>query len=53
MKYLDEKEKITVEEFSKIANINYKLASRTLILLVLANVLKVQANEVKDFFYIS
>jgi predicted HTH transcriptional regulator len=53
MKYLDEKDKITVHEFSQIANISNKLSSRTLILLVLANVLKVQAHEIKDYFYVA
>ena len=49
-KYLDQNIGITLSKFSEIANISKKTASRTLILLVLTNVLKVQANEIEDVF---
>lgn len=50
MKYLADNQQITVETYATIANISRKIASRTLIVLVLANVLKVQPHEVQDFF---
>lgn len=48
--YLAENKKITLPEFAKIANIPLWLASRTLVLLVLANVLKIQPNELTDYY---
>ncbi len=50
MKYLAENPNITVETYANVANISRKIASRTLIVLVLANVIKVQPHEVQDFF---
>ncbi len=50
MKYLADNKHITVETYATIANIPRKVASRTLVTLVLANVLKVQPHEVQDFF---
>lgn len=50
MKYLADNEHITVDTYASIANIPRKIASRTLIVLVLANVIKVQPHEVQDFF---
>ncbi len=50
MKYLADNQQITVETYATIANISRKIASRTLIVLVLANVLKVQPHEMQDFF---
>jgi predicted HTH transcriptional regulator len=50
MKYLADNQQITVDLFSEIANIPRKVASRTLVVLVLANVLKVQPHEIQDFF---
>jgi predicted HTH transcriptional regulator len=50
MKYLAENQNITVETYANIANIPRKIASRTLVVLVLANVIKVQPHEVQDFF---
>jgi predicted HTH transcriptional regulator len=50
MKYLADNQQITVEIYANIANISRKIASRTLVVLVLANVLKVQPHEVQDFF---
>lgn len=48
MKYLDENESITVSDFSILANIPLKIASKTLILLVLSNVLKVTPHDTMD-----
>jgi predicted HTH transcriptional regulator len=50
MKYLLDNQYITVETFANVANIPRKLASRTLVLLVLANVLKIQPHEMQDLF---
>ena len=50
MKYLADNQQITVEIYAEIANISRKIASRTLVVLVLANVLKVQPHEIQDFF---
>ena len=50
MKYLADNQQITVETYATIANISRKIASRTLVVLVLANVLKVQPHEIQDFF---
>jgi predicted HTH transcriptional regulator len=52
MEYLSENKKITIEKFSEIAKIPTWLASRTLVLLVLSNVLKIQPDEVMDWYYI-
>jgi predicted HTH transcriptional regulator len=50
MKYLDSNKEITVRTFSEIAEIPKKIASRTLVLLVLAGVLKVNPSEIEDTF---
>ncbi len=50
MRYLESHPAITVDEFSKTANIPRQIASRTLVLLVLANVLKIRPNELQDYF---
>jgi predicted HTH transcriptional regulator len=50
MEYLGDNHFITVEEFSNIAGIPRRVASRTLVLLVLTNVLDVQAGEKEDQF---
>lgn len=50
MKYLDEHPDITVEGFSKVAQIPKWMASKTLITLVLANVLKIKPDETADLF---
>jgi predicted HTH transcriptional regulator len=52
MEYLSDNKKITIEKFSEIAKIPTRLASRTLVLLVLSNVLKIQPDEVMDWYYI-
>jgi predicted HTH transcriptional regulator len=48
MKHLGEHANITVDLFASIANIPRKMASRTLVLLVLANVLEVHPDEMVD-----
>ena len=50
MKYLDSNKEITVTKFSEVAEIPKKIASRTLVLLVLAGVLKVNPSEIEDTF---
>jgi len=50
MQYLGEHQKITVTRFMEIAAIPRHIASRTLVLLVLAHVLKIQPNESEDYF---
>lgn len=50
MKYLADNEHITVDTFASIANIPRKIASKTLVLLVLANVIRIQPHEVTDLF---
>lgn len=50
MQHLDEFQKITVDEFCQKAKISRKIASRTLVLLVLAKVLKIYPNEQRDYF---
>lgn len=50
MEYIENHGFITVSMFSEIAKINKRSASRTLVLLVLGNVLKVQVREDEDVF---
>ncbi len=50
MEFLHEKESITLKEFKKIARLSYFRASRTLVLLVLANVLEIVPQEKEDIF---
>jgi predicted HTH transcriptional regulator len=52
MKYLAENQKITIEKFAEIAKIPIRSASHTLVLLVLSNVLKIQPDEVMDWYYL-
>ena len=53
MKYLDQNQTITLSEFAKIAGISLKQASKTLVLLVLARVLRVFANEMEDKYLLA
>lgn len=53
MKYLDLNREITVTKFSELAEIPKKIASRTLVLLVLAGVLKVNPSEIEDTFSVN
>lgn len=48
--YLEENKRISVDLFSQIADISRKSASHTLVLLVLANVLKVHPDEIVDWY---
>jgi predicted HTH transcriptional regulator len=50
MKYLDKYSSITSKEFQKLTGLNQYAASRKLILLVLANVLKITATEKGDLY---
>ncbi|WP_339874689.1 ATP-binding protein [uncultured Algoriphagus sp.] len=50
MKALGESDKITLREFSKLANLPKFLASKTLVRLVLANVLQIHPQESEDYF---
>lgn len=50
MEFIDKNGKITVKEYSEIANIKKKDASRTIVLMVLAGVLKVLPHEIEDFY---
>jgi predicted HTH transcriptional regulator len=50
LQYLESYSKITVEQFAQTANISRKLASRTLVLLVLARVLQIYPQEKEDEF---
>src|SRR5688500_12453512 len=50
MQYLDEKKSITLKEFVNLTGLNRIYASRKLILLVLANVLRVIPNEKGDLY---
>lgn len=52
MKALEVSGKITMREFSKVANLPRFMASKTLIKLVLANVLQIHPQETEDFFTI-
>ena len=48
--YLDENERITVKQFSKVMNISNRRASRSLIQLVRAGVLMIHTHEKEDFY---
>jgi hypothetical protein len=50
MQHLDEHKSVTVDAFASVANISRNLASKTLVLLVLANVLEVHPDEMVDRF---
>jgi predicted HTH transcriptional regulator len=50
MEYLDEKENITLPEFRRLAGLNRFMAAKKLILLVLANVLRVSPTEKGDLY---
>jgi predicted HTH transcriptional regulator len=50
MKALGEQERITLNQFSKLAKIPRFLASKTLVRLVTANVLAIHPQESEDFF---
>ncbi|MBL3656359.1 AlbA family DNA-binding domain-containing protein [Fulvivirga sediminis] len=50
MTYLEDHETITVNQFKTISGRNYYQASRTLILMVLANVLEIHPSEKEDFY---
>ena len=48
--FLDDKKRITLKEFGELVNISRRRASRTLIMLVRAGVLRIHTNEKEDFY---
>ncbi len=50
LEYLAQYGGITVQKFAEVAQINPKLASRTLVLLVLTNVLNIEPREIADLY---
>lgn len=50
LEYLDSNERITVKEFGKLVNISDRRASRILIQLVRAGVLRIHTHEKEDFY---
>jgi len=50
LEYLDSNEKITVKEFGKLINISNRRASRILIQLVRAGVLRIHTHEKEDYY---
>ena len=50
MRYLDKYGRITVSQFSKLANIPVRAASHTLVLLTRADILRLHAGERSDYF---
>lgn len=48
--YLDEKERITVKQFAKIVNVSNRRASRSLIQLVRAGILRIHTHEKEDYY---
>ncbi len=50
LEYLDKNDQITVKEFGKLVNISDRRASRILIQLVRAGVLRIHTHEKEDFF---
>jgi hypothetical protein len=48
--YLDHHERITVKLFSKLVNVSDRRASRILIQLVRAGVLRIHTHEKEDFY---
>jgi predicted HTH transcriptional regulator len=53
MTYLTRNKNITLSQFAEIAGINKKVASRTMVLMVLTNVLSYEAKEDEDVFYLN
>ncbi len=49
-RYLDEHERITMQEFSELVNISERRASRILVALVRAGVVRIHTLEKRDFF---
>jgi predicted HTH transcriptional regulator len=48
--FLDENERITVKEYMKLINVSHRRASRSLIQLVRAGVLRIHTHEKEDFY---
>lgn len=52
-KYLEANERITVREFGRLANVSDRRASRILVQLVRASVVRIHTHETEDFFTLS
>ena len=50
MEYLDQQETITLTEFRRLAGLNRFMAAKKLVLLVLANVLRLNPTEKGDLY---
>jgi predicted HTH transcriptional regulator len=48
--FLDENERITVKQYSKLVNVSHRRASRSLIQLVRAGVLRIHTHEKEDYY---
>jgi predicted HTH transcriptional regulator len=48
--FLDENERITVKQYSKLVNVSHRRASRSLIQLVRAGVLRIHTQEKEDYY---
>jgi hypothetical protein len=53
MTYLDRHERITVDQFATLVNEDAHLASKTLVLLTQAGILRIHPNEKEDYFTLS
>ncbi|WP_026998774.1 AlbA family DNA-binding domain-containing protein [Eisenibacter elegans] len=53
MRYLEQHQSITVDDFANTANIPRRVASRTLVLLVLSKVLQILPSENQDVFQVA
>jgi predicted HTH transcriptional regulator len=53
MEYLNNNTTITLSKFAEIAKINRKIASRTIVLMTLTNVLNYEAREDEDIFFLN
>jgi sugar-specific transcriptional regulator TrmB len=52
-RYLEQQERITAKEFSRLTNISQQRASRILVSLVRAGVVRIHTMEREDFFTLS
>jgi predicted transcriptional regulator len=48
--FLDKNERITVNQYAKLVNVSHRRASRSLIQLVRAGVLRIHTHEKEDFY---
>lgn len=52
LNFLDENRRITLNQFRKLANIQYKAAEKTLINLILMNIIEIEFTEQRVFYYL-